>query len=178
MNLADVERAVSGQDAILVSLGIRENALRVRVFGPACTPLNVRSEGTRHIIAAMHKHGVRKLVVQTSYGVGETRQALGLVDRLIFALLLKPQIADTELQNSAVAASGLEWILVQPVHLTDDADDSWPQLSVAGEIERRQVSRGSVGRFLAQAVASREFLGKTVAVSGAGLRRPQSHDPL
>jgi len=167
MNMTDVERAVRGQEAIIVSLGISENPLRVRLFGPAHTPPNVRSAGTRHIIAAMREHGVRRLVVQTSYGVGETRHCLSVVDRLFFALLLKPQIADTELQSADVAASGLDWVLVQPVHLTNETHAAWPFLSTAGEVERRQVSRSSVGRFLAQAVASPHFLGKSVAVSGA-----------
>jgi nucleoside-diphosphate-sugar epimerase len=119
MRAADVERAVMGQDAVIVTLGIRENPLRVRLLGPAHTPLDVRSAGTRNIIAAMRSHGVRKLIVQTSYGVGDTRERLGFLDRLFFALLLKPQIADTELQQADVVSSGLDWIVVQPVHLTD-----------------------------------------------------------
>ncbi|HVK78101.1 MAG TPA: NAD(P)H-binding protein, partial [Kofleriaceae bacterium] len=114
---ADVDRAVAGQDAVVVTLGITENPLRVRLRGPARTALDVRSAGTRNVIAAMRRHGVRKLVVQTSYGVGDTRDRLGLVNRLFFALLLKPQIADTEIQNQEVADSGLDWVLVQPVHL-------------------------------------------------------------
>jgi putative NADH-flavin reductase len=167
LDLAAVERAVVGHDAVVVALGIRENALRVRLFGPARTPLDVRSAGTRHVIAAMRKHGVRRLVVQTSYGVGDTRDKLDLVNRLFFSLILKPQIADTELQNAEVAASGLDWVLVQPVHLTDDADESVPFVSTAGEVRRLKVSRKSVGRFLADAVENPSFIGKTVALSSA-----------
>ena len=167
MQRQDVERAVQGQDAVIVTLGIRENALRVRLFGPARTPLDVRSTGTRHVIEAMRKQGVQKLVVQTSYGVGDTRDKLGLVDKLVFELLLKPQIADTEVQNADVTASGLEWVLVQPVHLTDTFDDRMPFISTHGETALLKVSRNSVGRFLAQAVLSREYIGKSVALSGA-----------
>jgi putative NADH-flavin reductase len=164
---AAVEQAVAGHDAVVVTLGIRENALRVRLFGPARTPLDVRSAGTRHVIAAMRRHGVRRLVVQTTYGVGETRDKLDLVNRLFFSLILKPQIADTELQNAEVAASGLEWVLVQPVHLTDDEDESIPFVSTAGETARLKISRKNVGRFLADAVQNPAFIGKTVALSTA-----------
>ena len=166
MNGADVERAVKGQDAVIVTLGISENPLRVRVFGPAHTPITVRSAGTKHIIAAMQKHGVRKLVVQTTYGVGETRDRLKLADRLFFDLILKPQIVDTERQNSDVAESGLDWVLVQPVHLTDGTDDAMPFTSTQGEIGELKVTRNSVGRLLARAVVSSELVGKSVAVSG------------
>jgi uncharacterized protein YbjT (DUF2867 family) len=166
MNLADVERAVAGQDAVIVTLGIRENPFRVRLLGPARTPMEVRSAGTRNVIEAMQKHGVRKLVVQTSYGVGETRERLGFVDKLFFDLILKPQIADTEKQEEDVLGSGLDWVIVQPVHLTDAADSDMPFASTAGEIMKLKVSRNSVGRFLAHSAQTPDFVRKSVSLSG------------
>ena len=161
-----VERAVAGHDAVVVALGISENPLRVRLFGRARTPANVRSAGTRNVIQAMRKHGVTRLVVQTSYGVGATRERLGFVDALFIALLLKPQIADTETQSREVSESGLDWVLVQPVHLTDDADDSMPFVSTEGDTGTMKVSRASVGRVLALAVTSSAYVGRSLAVSG------------
>jgi uncharacterized protein YbjT (DUF2867 family) len=167
MNAADVERAVLGQDAVVVTLGISENALTVRLRGTSHTPLDVRSAGTRQVIAAMGKNGVRKLVVQSSYGVGETRHRLRFVDRLLFQLILKPQIADTETQEELVRASGLDWVIVQPVHLTDGPEDEMPAYSTDGQVVLLKVSRNSVGRFLAEAVQNPRFVGASVAVSGA-----------
>lgn len=164
---AAVERAVVGQDAVVVTLGISENPLRVRLWGPARTAGNVRSEGTRHVIAAMHKHGVSKLVVQTSYGVGTTRGQLRWLDRLFFRLLLKPQIEDTELQNREVSESNLAWTIAQPVHLTDAPDGASPFISTEGETATWKVSRQSVGRFLAAAVDDPTLVHKSIALSGA-----------
>jgi putative NADH-flavin reductase len=166
MNPSDVELAVTGQDAVIVTLGIRENPLRVRFFGPARTPMDVRSAGTRHVIEAMQKQGVRKLVVQTSYGVGETRDRLSFVDKLFFDLILKPQIADTEKQETDVLGSGLDWVIVQPVHLTDAADSDMPFVSTAGETLKLKVSRNSVGRFLAHSAQTPDYVRKSVSVSG------------
>jgi nucleoside-diphosphate-sugar epimerase len=163
--LADVERAVCGQDAVVVTLGIHENALRVRLFGAAATPMEVRSLGTHNVILAMRKHGVRKLVVQTTYGVGETRDKLQLIYRLMFKLLLKPQIADTEAQEREVRESGLDWVLAQPVNLTDAQDEGLPFASLDGETRRMKVSRKRVGRFLADATRSPEYVGRSVALS-------------
>lgn len=167
MNAGAVERAVRGHEAVIVTLGITENPFRVRLFGPARTPADVRSAGTRHIIAAMRQHGVRKLVVQSSYGVGASRDRLSLVDRIFFALVLKPQIIDTELQEADVITSGLDWVLVQPVHLTDASEDTTPFASISGDTGKLSVSRRSVGRFLAGAVSDSAWIGKSVAVSGA-----------
>ena len=166
MNPADVERAVQHQDAVVVTLGITENPLRVRLFGPARTNGHVRSAGTRNVMAAMRKHGVRKLVVQTSYGVGETRGRVGFLDRLFFKAVLAPQIADTEQQNQDVASSELDWVIVQPVHLTDEGTSDMPFVSTDGKINQNKISRDSVGRFLASAVESSMFVHKSVALSG------------
>ena len=79
-----VEAAVAGHDAVVVALGITENPLKVRLFGPAGTPLAVRSQGTRNVIRAMKRHRVNRLVVLSSYGVGATKDRLRFVDRMVF----------------------------------------------------------------------------------------------
>jgi len=165
-NPADVESAVQGQDAVLVTLGISESPLRVRLLGSRRTPLSVRSTGTRTVIEAMRRHGVDRLVVLSSYGVGETRRKLRLVDRLVFQLLLKPQIRDTERQEAEVRRSGLEWVIAQPVHLTDDEDAAPPFLSSDGVARRFKVARRQVADALAGWIQGSEFVGRSVAVSG------------
>lgn len=164
----DVERAVTGQDAVIVTLGITENPIRVRLLGAARTPNDVRSAGTRNVIAAMRKHGVRRLVVQSSYGVGETRGSLRWIERLFFGLLLKPQIADTEVQELVVRESGVDWVLAQPVHLTDEDVDQMPFASTEGQVRDWKISRKGVARFLALATQAPEYVGQSVALSGAG----------
>jgi len=69
-------------------------------------------------------------------------------------------------EERAVIESDLDWVVVQPVHLTDAADDSAPFDSVNGETRAMQVSRRSVGRYLAGAVARPELMHASVALSG------------
>ncbi|NND30486.1 MAG: SDR family oxidoreductase [Myxococcales bacterium] len=167
-NPDDVDRAVAGHDAVIITLGITENPIRVRLFGAAKTPNDVRSAGTRTVIAAMQKHGVRRLVVQSSYGVGETRGGLRWLDRMFFGLLLKPQIADTEVQELEVRESGVDWVLAQPVHLTDDESREMPFASAEGQVRDWKISRKGVAEFLAFAAQAPEYVGQSVALSGAG----------
>ncbi|WP_116449414.1 NAD(P)-dependent oxidoreductase [Blastococcus litoris] len=164
---ADVDRAVRGQDAVVVTLGIAESALRVRLRGSRGTPLDVRSRGTATVVAAMQRHGARRLVVQSSYGVGETRSLLPFSSRLVFALVLRPQIADHEEQERIVRASGLDWTLVQPVYLTDG--DEPAAVSTTGGTETMTVSRRAVGGVLARLAAGGDDVGRCVSVSGAAL---------
>lgn len=160
-----VDRLVQGQDAVVVALGISESAVRVRLRGPSGTPMDIRSRGTRTVLAAMRRHGVRRVVVQTSYGTGPTKVGLPLVNRLIFAVLLRPQIADTERQGAELRASGLDWVEVQPVTLTDEPWAGAPKASTDGSIEGVKVSRAQVGWFLAEAVEDATLTGRTVSVS-------------
>jgi uncharacterized protein YbjT (DUF2867 family) len=174
----DVGRAVRGQDAVVVTLGISEPPLRVRLFGSAGTTPDVRSRGTATVVAAMREHGVRRLVVQSSYGVGETRDRLPLSSRLVFALLLRPQIDDHERQEEVVRASGLDWSLVQPVTLTDG--DEPAAVSGTGDTEGMRVSRRAVAAVLAGLIEAPGEHVRTVAVSGArtaGARSGPLHGP-
>jgi putative NADH-flavin reductase len=166
LELEALEPAIRGRDVVVVTLGITENPLLVRLFGPKRTSLHVRSTGTQNVVRQMQKHGVRRLVVQTSFGVGDTRNRLGFFDGLFFALVLRPQIADTEVQEELVRKSGLVWTLVQPVHLNNANTDELPFVSGDGEIRRPSVSRHSVGRFLAQAATATDFALRSVALSG------------
>ena len=156
-----------GHDAVIVTLGIHESALRVRLLGPARTAADVRSAGTRHVVDAMRRHGVRRLVVQTSFGVGPTRPLLPWMFRLVFALLLKPQIDDTERQERIVRDSGLDWVIAQPVNLTDAAVREGACTSPSGETRSWHVSRHQVAAVLAAAVADAALVGRSLAVSAA-----------
>jgi uncharacterized protein YbjT (DUF2867 family) len=172
-----VRRAVAGHDAVVVTLGIHENAMRVRLFGSARTPLDIRSRGTRNVISAMRAHGVRRLVVQTTYGVGATRGRLPFGWKMMFALVLGPQIADTEAQEREVRASGLDWVLVQPVALTDELEEGPAFASVTGEAPSMKVSRRRVGRFLAEAATDPRYVGVSVALSSSPERAARTARP-
>jgi uncharacterized protein YbjT (DUF2867 family) len=160
-----IDRAVAGHDAVIVTLGIRESALRVRFLGAACTSMDVRSRGTRHVITAMRRQGISRLLVQSSFGVGPTRSRLPLAYRLIFALLLKPQIIDTESQEREVRDSGLDWIILQPVGLNDRVLDAAPYVSSTGETRSMEVSRKQVGGLFADLIQGPKYIGQTMTLS-------------
>lgn len=157
--------AVPGHDAVVVTLGISENPARVRLLGPAHTAADVRSRGIGNVVAAMKRSGVTRLVVQSTYGVGETASRLALVDRIFFAVLIKQQAADHAAQERIVRASGLDWTIVQPVHLTDSPASEDEFVSAAGEVKSRKVSRNTVGRVVADAATESSYAGRSIAVS-------------
>ena len=93
MEIASVERAVEGREAVLCSLGAGRKG-------------TVRAEGTRNIILAMEKAGVRRLICQTTLGVGESRDNLNFFWKYaMFGGLLRQAYADHVLQENYVRES-------------------------------------------------------------------------
>ena len=158
--------AMMNQEVIIITLGITENPLRVRFLGPTKTPLNIRSEGTRLAIETMKELNIKRLLVQTSYGTGPSKNMLRFIEKLFFKLLLKPQMDDTEKQDKYIRESGLDWTISQPVHLNDNKESSSSlYTSNNSQVSQWQVSRYLVGKFLAKAISDNSTLMQTIAVS-------------
>lgn len=162
---ATLDRVLPGHDAIVVTLGISEPVLRVRLRGAKGTPGDVRSRATEELIAAARAAGIDRIVVQSSYGVGPTRDLLGFFDRALFALMIKPQIFDSELQESLLRGSGLDWTIVQPVYLTD-GDSPEHFVSTDGRTRERKVARRGVAAVHADLIEQGSMVRETVSVSG------------
>lgn len=162
---AALAAAVAGHEAVVVTLGISDNPLLVRLGRPTGTPPDIRSRGTAAVVAAMQAGGVRRLVVQTTYGLGETAAGLDRVNRLVFALLLKPQIEDSARQEEVVRASNLDWTLVRPVNLTDVRTDSPAHVDPGHGNVGMKVSRHQVARVIAEAVDDPGTRHQALAVS-------------
>jgi len=162
-----IRSAVLGHDAVVVALGISENAFRVRLRGPKHTPMHIRSIGTSNVIAAMRAHSVRKLVVQTAFGVGDTAAKLPPKWRLFFNLVLKPQIEDTAEQEQRVRSSDTDWVLIRPVSLTDSPQVGNALVSAEGTTVSIEVSRRTVAQVIADNVESNLNLRQCLSVSEA-----------
>lgn len=112
LDQAAVERAVPGHDAVLSTLG-----------APALKTGTIRSEGTRNIVRAMERAGIRRLISQASLGYGDSRKVL---DRtpfyfkyLIVPFILRQGFADHQRQEEEIKRSHLDWTIVRPGNLTD-----------------------------------------------------------
>lgn len=153
------ERAVRGADAVICALG-----------APPSSRDRIRERGTKALVDAMAAAGTRRLVVQSSHGIGETAHELPWVMRwVIVPLYLKRAFADHEAQEAVVRASGLDWTLVRPPHLADT--EPAPALAHGPDFDPARmtmsIARADVARFLlAQATAPFDA-SSTVVVSTA-----------
>ncbi|HBM87718.1 MAG TPA: epimerase [Rhodobiaceae bacterium] len=104
---AAIDAAVKGHDAALIALGAGRKG-------------GVRAQGTKHIIDAMERHKVRRLVCQTTLGAGDSHIHLNFFwKHIMFGWLLKQAMADHEEQETIIRQSKLDWITVRPAAFTD-----------------------------------------------------------
>lgn len=154
---ADVKQAVAGQEVVIVTLGSGKSRKG-----------NVRSEGTRNVIAAMQAQGVRRLICQTTLGTGDSRGNLNFFwKRIMFGWYLKQVFLDHELQESYVRESGLDWTIVRPAAFTDGDRLGEYRHGFASTARKLtlKISRADVADFILQQVQSDAYLHQSPGLS-------------
>ena len=106
LDAASVSQAIAGQDAVLYAIGINRRST-----------MTVCTESTRHIIAAMKEHGVRRFICLSAYGASETKDT-ALYSKVLRFFIGK-RVEDKDRQEELLRASGLDWVLVRPPLLTN-----------------------------------------------------------
>ena len=160
-------KAMIGQDAVAVTLGIPENPFKVRLTRRASAPLDIRSAGTRAVVEAMREHGVGRLVVQSTFGIGDTYQQLPLALKAFFTLGIRPQVDDHERQERLVRESGLAWTIVRPTVLHDEPTAEPAYVSTDHHAPTMKVSRRQVAQVEADALERDELAGQVLTVTAA-----------
>lgn len=150
----DVFNAVSGAEAVIVSLGSTAN-----------NPDGVVAKGTANVVDAMQKAGVARLIVVTSLGVGESKDQVPFFFKALMATALRKTMQDKEAQEKLVKASGLDWTIVRPGGLTDGPRTGQYRYGLDPKLVAGQVSRADVAEFVLKQLTDTQFLRKAPAIT-------------
>jgi putative NADH-flavin reductase len=152
-----VVKTVLGSDAVLSCLGQRDLLRNTHVV----------SVGTHLIMSVMKEQGVRRLVVESASGAGESLAQANFFQRLIFATLLWAPYQDKNLMEPEVKASGLEWTIVRPTALTNGQRTGRYETSIGTAPKKFSVTRADVATVMLRAVEERLWIGEAPTVTGA-----------
>ena len=155
MDPASVEGVMQGHEVVLCSLGAGRKG-------------TVRSEGTRNIIGAMEKVGLRRLICQSTLGVGDSRGNLNFFWKYImFGLLLRPMYADHESQEDYVRHSSLDWTIIRPGAFTDgDRTGKYRHgFPSTDKTTKLKISLADVADFMLKQLIDDTYLHKTPGLS-------------
>lgn len=147
-------QAVDGADAVVVTVGGSSGAGRHR------------TEVTRSVLAAMRDAGVRRIVVQSSLGVGDSMGLMPAPARVFAKAVLGRALADHAEQEAAVAASGLDWTVVRPGGLADGPVPGSVVAQESGEARsmKARISRADVATYIVDALADPTTFGRALAL--------------
>jgi putative NADH-flavin reductase len=152
-----VAAAAAGQEAVLCTIGT-----------PNVPGTRVLSDGTANIVAGMRASSVRRLVVETTLGVGDSRAQAGFFYiHVLVPLAFRHVFVDKHRQEEVVRQSGLDWVIVRATRLTNGAPTgtyrSGPHLALSPLTAH--ISRFDVADFMLKQVTDRTWVGRAVGIS-------------
>lgn len=155
-------KALDGVDAVIVTIGVAPS------FAAAVSGTRLFSTATRALVDAMKEKGVRRLVVITGIGAGESRGHGGpLYDWVIFPLMLKRVYDDKDVQEQIIKQSGLDWTIVRPGLLTNGPETGrYRALLDPAQWRADSISRADVADFLVKEAMERRFVGQAPVLVG------------
>ncbi|MBN2907446.1 MAG: SDR family oxidoreductase [Rhodobacteraceae bacterium] len=150
----DVAKALAGVDAVIMTLGVPKT-----VQGLGKTTLF--SDATRVLLPAMSQAGVRRLLVVTGFGAGDSKAKMSTVEKLPFRALLGRAYADKDVQEEMIRASDLDWTIARPGILMNRPASHAYEVLVEPETWRNGlISRGDVAHFLVHAAEEGSHIGQ------------------
>ena len=157
-DVADLDRAVAGQEAVVWTVGVK----------PTRRPIHVFSRGTQFLLAAMERHQVRRLICVTGVGTGDSRGQGGFLhDHIVQPLLLQSTYDDKDRQEAQIRASRVDWTIVRPAAMTDGpATGLYQTLTHSDSMRARRIARADVAAFIVENLAAPDFVHQTVLLCG------------
>ena len=157
---ASVRAAVAGHDAVIICASATQlSAFKERP--------DYFSRGTRFCLDAMKEHGVKRVVVLSAAGSGDSIITSNwFLKTFMVNGLLKIPFADHNVQERMVQESGLEYVIARPTRLTGGPAKGKYTKTAALVSVPSSISRADVADFMVEACSSNEFLNKAVQLGG------------
>ncbi len=152
----DIDAALKGVDVVIQSLGV--NRAQDLIFGTT-----LFSKSTRILVDAMQSAAVKRLIVVTGAGAGNSRGRISFIyDSVLFPLLLQRVYSDKDIAEDIIQKSPLEWTIARPGGLTNrPMTGRYQVLTDIGEWRGGFISRADVADFLVKQITDRNLIGQT-----------------
>jgi putative NADH-flavin reductase len=144
-NADDVAQAVKGTEVVLFALG------------GARKEKDLMEVSTAHIIAAMEKYGLKKIIVESSLGLFGAKDGGIIFGCIVRPLFLRNAFKDKVKQLRLLQQCSLDWVLVRPGMLLD-AQKTGKYNIALDKPAGSKISRADVAEFMLAQVKSDKYL--------------------
>jgi len=150
---------LAGMDAVISCLGTNGSL----------KPTTLYSEGVSHIMSAMERAGVRRLVC-ISAGALYTNKEMGLFIRFVAGAVLQRILRrlykDMRIMEKMVERSNLDWTIVRPPRLTDRRLTRRYRIGVNRHLKRPfRIGRADLAHYMLDSIDAPETAGAKVEVA-------------
>ncbi|RZK38810.1 MAG: SDR family oxidoreductase [Pedobacter sp.] len=155
LNVNDVQEALQNQDGVLCALGDGKIG-------------KIRTSGTKNIVDAMSKMGIKRLICQTTLDMGESYQNLNFIwKHIMFGMLLNRAFKDHQSQEESIIKSNLDYTIVRPSALRHGIMKNEYKIGFDGSYRNLSlnISRTEVASFMISQLKNDEYLKKAVSIS-------------
>ncbi len=145
-----VERTIAGGDVVLSAMGQYSQAIT-------------------NILAAMKKHGVKRVVVAAGAGVPDPNDKPRLINYLISFLIKtfsRKTYNEAIKQNEILRASDVDWTMCRAPMLTDEPPGKY-KVTYVGKEMYRTLSRASYADFILKQATDTQYIRLAPAISDA-----------
>lgn len=152
-NKEEVAAAIAGHDAVVSCLGSSQGMKK-------STELE---EMTKNIVAGMQAHNVKRIVYTASAGIN--KEIPGISGKIVMKML-KNALTDHRNAVDYIEAHGLNFTIVRPLGLTNDALTGKYRESEAGVPEKsRTIPRADVAHFIVKALSDEQYENSSIGIA-------------
>jgi|AntAceMinimDraft_5_1070358.scaffolds.fasta_scaffold09663_2 uncharacterized protein YbjT (DUF2867 family) len=164
-NPKDLQKAMEGCQAIISVLNISRTS--DFPWAKLRTPKTFLSDSMSNIINQVTNHNIKRIVLCSAWGVGETKKDIPFWFRwTIDCSNIKYAYLNHERQENLLRKTGLGYTIVRPVGLTNfnkklgvrESESNQPKPNLL-------ISRKAAARFMVDSLEREEIQGKTIAIS-------------
>lgn len=158
LDLASVEQAVEGHDAVMCALGMPS----------IMDKSQLRSKATKNLVSAMEKKGVQRIVCLSALGAGDSHKTLPFRYKYLIApLIMRHLYADHNMQENMIMTSQLEWSIARPGVLTDGKRTGTYQHGFGPENKSftTKISRADTAHFMLKQLTDNQHVNQASCLS-------------
>lgn len=164
----DLKQAMQGCDAVLSALNISRKT-EWWLWSKLSSSPTFLSEVAEKIVAVAKTIGLKRCLIVTAWGTGETKEDIpGWFRFFIDFTNIGVTYRDHERQEEIWKKSGLDWTVVRPVGLTNDTDEKAIQVlleSKSTQPDKLTISRREVAKFMLDALQNECYIQQKPIIS-------------
>jgi putative NADH-flavin reductase len=154
---ADVDAVVAGEEAVFVSLGLS-------AAGSDAEEVTVCTTGITHVLAAMARHDVHRLVVMSTHGVNDSDDGSEYV-RAVWSAMGE-RLKDKVTMEPLVRASDTRWTIVRAPRISPAAPRGPFRVDEKLPIDfDSSISHDNLARFVIDELTTPAHVGRALSIS-------------